>query len=112
MAEQAVQNLIAEVEALALPFYRLRNTQALLVVPETSGHHGIQSPFPGVPERRMAEVMPEAYRLRQVFIQTCSARDRARDPGYFPGVRHARPVMVTLGLKEHLGLMHQPSESL
>ena len=65
-----------------------------------------------VAERRVAHVVAEADRLRQVLVQAQRPGDAARDPGRLERVRHARAVVVAGRVDEDLRLALQPPERL
>src|SRR5437763_1799394 len=72
----------------------------------------IQRRLAEMPERRVAEVVPQTDRLHQVLVEPQRARDGARDLCDLQRVGEPRPVVVTLGRHEHLGLMLEPPERL
>ena len=72
----------------------------------------VQHVLADVAERRVADVMAEPDRLRQVLVETQRARDRARDPGHLERVGQPRAVVVALRRDEHLGLVLEPPERL
>ncbi len=85
--------------------WRKRSREPLL-------EHLVQRLLPGVPERRVAEVVAEPDRLDEVLVQPQRARDAAGDAGRLERVGQARAVVVALGGDEDLGLVHQPAEGL
>src|SRR5439155_680701 len=58
-----------------------------------------------VAERRMPEVVAEADRLDEVFVQAERACDTARDARGLERVREPRTEVVALGIDEHLRLV-------
>jgi len=62
-------------------------------------------------ERRMAQVVREGNRLRQVFLQAKLAGDSPADLCDFQTVREASAVMVVGDGGEDLRLTHQPAKS-
>ena len=100
----------------AVALERVHHPQRLLVVAEAAAEALVQQPverlLAGVPERRMAEVVPEADRLRQVLVQPQGARHRARDAAGLERVREAGAVVVALGRDEDLGLVLEAAEAL
>ena len=65
-----------------------------------------------VAEGRVAEIMSEPDRLRQILVQPQRPGDGAGDPARLQRVAQPRPVMVALGRDEDLGLVLQPPERL
>ena len=63
-------------------------------------------------ERRMPEVVAKADRLDEILVERQRPCDRPGDLRDLKRVREPRAVMVALGRNEHLGLVHQPAESL
>ena len=71
----------------------------------------VERRFPGVAERRMADVVGQRNRFGQVFVQPQSPGDGPRDLGHFQRVRQPRPVVVVHRSDQHLGLPGHPAES-
>jgi hypothetical protein len=107
--EDAVADLLGQVQ---LP----RDPLGLLVVaeaaPEGLAQATVELVLTGMAERRVAHVVPEADRLRQVLVQAQRARDHARDPRRLERVRHARSVVVAGRVDEDLRLLLEPAEGL
>ena len=121
MAPDAVAHFPRQVQPLfigpvpgAAVLQDLHRAQALRVVPEPSvdRHRLVQGLLARVPERRVAEVMPQDDRLGQVLVQPDRPRDRPRDLRHLQGVGQARPVVIAFGRDEHLRLVHQAAEGL
>ena len=74
------------------------------------GERGIQRLLSGMAERRMAEVVGQAKRLGQVFIEAQRASDRPADLRDFDAMRQANAVMIAVRRDEHLGLVAQAAE--
>jgi hypothetical protein len=70
----------------------------------------IERSFSRVAERRMAEIVGEAERFRQILIEPQLAANRAGDLRHFKTVRQSRAVMVAFVEQEHLRLVGQPPE--
>ena len=68
--------------------------------------------LPGVPERRVPDVVAEAQRLGQRLVERQVAGDGAADLGDVEGVGEPGDVVVALGVHEDLGLVLQPAERL
>src|SRR5688500_3650133 len=58
-------------------------------------------------ERRVAEVMRQGDRLREILIQGERAGDRATDRGDFDGVRESRQQMIAGTIQKDLRLVLQ-----
>jgi hypothetical protein len=111
VAQDAVADLLGQVQAAPLALQVLHHPNALLVVtevPEDLGHRILAS----VPERRVPEVVREAGRLSQVLVQAECPRDRPRDLRHLHRVRQARAIVVALRRDEDLGLVLQAAERL
>ena len=107
-----VANLPREVESTPVVLEHVHDAQALLVVPEPSGHERVEHALAGVAERRMTQIVAERDRLGQLFVQSKHLRDRARDLRDLECVREARAVVVALRREEDLRLVLQPAERL
>ena len=103
--EDAVDDLCREIEPA-------RDLRRLLVVAKSRLEQRIERCFARVPERRMAEVVPEPDRLGEILVQLQRAGDYARDAARFERVRHARAVMVAGRVDEDLRLPLQAAERL
>ena len=58
-------------------------------------HLAVQFLFAGVRERRMADIVNQRQRFRQVFIQPQRVRDRSRDLRHLDGM--GQPVAEMVG---------------
>src|SRR5918992_5833256 len=72
----------------------------------------VEDPLAGVPEGRMAEIVAEPDRLREVLVQAEGARDPPRDPAGLERVREPGAVVVALRRDEHLRLVLEPPKGL
>src|SRR5919107_259204 len=72
----------------------------------------VEDPLAGVAEGRVAEVVAEPDRLREVLVQAECARDAPRDPARLERVREPGAVMVALRRDENLRLVLEPPERL
>src|SRR2546423_1216554 len=63
-------------------------------------------------EGRVAEIVRERNRLREVLVQPQRARDRPGDLGDFEGVREASAEVVFLGIDEDLRLVLEAAKRL
>jgi len=66
--------------------------------------------LPGMAEGRMAQIMREANRLGEHFIEPERACDRPADLCDFQGVRQARSVKIALVIYEDLRLINESAE--
>ena len=93
-------------------FELVDDAQRLQVVLEAAVrlHAVVQRVLAGVTERRVAEVVREADRFGERFVQLQRARDGARDLRDFDRVRQPRAVQVAFVIDEHLRLVDQTAE--
>ena len=70
----------------------------------------VERAFAGMAERRMAEVVGQRQRLRQILVEAERAGERAGDLGDFERVGQPRAEMIALVIDEHLGLVGEPAE--
>src|SRR5581483_5349815 len=92
----------------------LGNRGGLLVVAEAAvrAQQLVERGLTGVTERRMAHVVAEADRLREVFVEPKRTGDDACDARRLERVRHARAVVVAGRVDEDLRLPLQTAERL
>ena len=94
----------------------LRDAHRMLVVAELAAEALLQARIErrlaDVPERRVAEVVPEPDRLDEVLVEPQRARHGARDLRDLERVGQPRAVVVALGRDEHLRLVLEPPERL
>jgi hypothetical protein len=107
VVRDAVPHLPREVQALE----NLDDPHGLEVVPEPRVERGDHL-LAEVTEGRMAEIVPQADRLDQVFVEAERPGDGPRHLGDLERVGQADPVMVALGCEEYLGLVTQAAERL
>ncbi len=82
-----------------------------IMVKATGARHCIlQGVLAGMAERRMAEVVGEAERLRQVLVQPQHPGDGAPDLRDFYAVGEADAVMISIGRDKDLGLVTKPAK--
>ena len=74
--------------------------------------NGRERLLPEVPERRVAEIVPERDGLGQVLVQPQRAGDRARDVADVERVRESHAVVIAFRREEHLGLVLEAAERL
>ncbi len=107
--EDAVAHLVREVEATC-------DREGVLVVPEVTAealvHGRVERLLAGVSERRVTHVVTEADRLDEILVQLERPRHDARDRRRLERVRHARAVVVALGVDEDLRLALQAAKRL
>ena len=112
VAQDAVAHRRGQVEALD----HLDDAQRVLVVAEAAAEAlaagAVEHVLADVPERRVAEVVAEPDRLREVLVEPQRARHRARDLRRLERVGEPRAVVVALRRDEHLGLVLEPAERL
>src|SRR5581483_1906346 len=112
MLRDAVAHFPRQVEPFAVVLEHVDDAEALLVVVEAAGHQLIDHPLAGVPERRVAEIVPERDRFGELFVQAKDLGDRARDLRDLERVRQARAVVIAGRGEEDLRLVLQPAERL
>ena len=88
------------------------HAQRLQVVLEAAVllHALVQRVLPGVPERRVAEVVRQRDRLDEVLVDAELPGDRATDLRDLERVRQARAEEVAFVVDEDLGLVLEPAE--
>ena len=103
---------VQPVEVRIAALGRGHGAQGLGVVVEAAEvrEAGIERPLARMPERRVAEVVRQRQRLREVLVEAERARERAGDLGDFQGVGQPRAVMVALVEHEDLGLVLEAAE--
>ncbi len=74
-------------------------------------HGGIERPFAGMAEGRMAEVVGKGESLGQIFVHSERARHGAGDLRHFEAVGEPGSVVIALVIDEDLRLVGQPAES-
>ena len=70
----------------------------------------VQRALAGVPERRMADVVHQRQRLRQVLVQSQRLGHAARNLHHLDGVGQAAAKVVGRATGKHLRLARQPAE--
>ena len=93
-------------------FELVDDAQRLQIVLEAAvrAHAFVERVLAGVPERRVAEIVREADRFGQRFVELQCARDRAGDLRDFDRVREPRAVQIALVIDEHLRLVDQAAK--
>ena len=69
-----------------------------------------QRPLAGVPEGRVAQIVRQGQRLRQVLVEAQHAGDGAGDLRHLQAVGEARAIVVALVEHEHLRLVGEAPE--
>ena len=72
--------------------------------------HSLQRVLAAMAERRMAEVMGQAQRLGQVFVQPQRPGHRPPDLRHFDRMGQANAEMIAVGRDEHLRLVAEAAE--
>ena len=112
VADDAVAHLPGQVQPLAVFLQPLHHPQGLLIVGKAPGHDLVQQPLSRMSKGGVPQVVPQSDGLSKVLVQGQAPGDGAGDTGDLQGVGHAGAVVVPLRLKEHLGLVLQPPESV
>ena len=110
VVQDAHARLVAEVQAAAVALKNVHNAQALLVVLEAAGVYLRQRALSGVAEWGMPQIVPQRYRLGQIFVQRERPRDGARKAADLQRVGQARAVVVALRLEKDLRLVLEAAE--
>ena len=112
VAQDAVAHRRREVEVLE----HVDHAQGVLVVAEAAAEalapRAVEDVLADVPERRVAEVVPQPDRLREVLVEPQRPGHRARDLRRLQRVGEPRAVVVALRRHEDLGLVLEPPERL
>ena len=103
---------IEPVKTRVLRFEFVDDAQRLKIMLEAAEilHAGIERVLSGVAERRVAQIVSEAYRFRQHLVESECACNRPANLRNFQGVRQPRAIKVTLVIHEYLCLVHEPAE--
>ena len=73
-------------------------------------HALVERILPGMPERRVAEIVREANRLGQRFVQTQRRSDGATDLCHLERVRDASAIQIAFVIDENLGFVDQSAK--
>ncbi|MPM80179.1 hypothetical protein SDC9_127226 [bioreactor metagenome] len=101
MVQDTVAHLPGQVEA-ALAFKHLNHAQALLVMAKAAADQAVHCTLPDMSKWRMAQIMPQGNRLRQILIEPQPPGNAARHLGDFKRMRQAGTVMVPLRRNKYL----------
>ena len=74
-------------------------------------HRGVERPFAGMAERRMAEVVGKGESLSQILVDVERPGHGAGDLRHFEAMGEPGAVMIALVIDEDLRLVGQPAES-
>ena len=115
MLDQPLEGFPSEIEAIVIRIATLEpgdDPQSLGVVVETAEcrHARFQHILAGMAEGRMAEVVRQGQRLRQILIEPEGAGERAGDLADLDGMGQAGAEMIALMIDEDLGLVLEPAE--
>ena len=88
------------------------DAQALLVVIEPARYELVDDPLPGMPERRVAQVVPERDGFGQFLVEPQDLGDAPGDLRHLERVREPCPVVVAGGREKHLRLVLETPERL
>jgi hypothetical protein len=75
-------------------------------------HHRVERILPAMAEGRVAEVVGQRQRLRQILLERQFARDGPRDLRDLQDVGQPGPEMVALVVDEDLRLVLQPRKAV
>jgi hypothetical protein len=81
-----------------------------MVEPAGIGHRRLKRILPGVAERRVAEIVSETERLRQVLVESKGAGHRAADLRDFDAMGQADAVVIAVRRDEDLRLVTKTPE--
>ena len=116
MADDAVADVLAQVQARPIALEHLHDPQRVLVVAkpaaEALAQALVEHRLADVPERRVPEVVAEPDGLGEVLVEAQRPRDRAGDLRDLDRVGQPRAVVVALRCHEDLGLVLEPPERL
>src|SRR5690348_7973315 len=101
MLGQSLERLPAGVEPVEIGIWRLEpghqaNAVGIVVEPAGVRQRGLERAFPGMAERRMAEVVGEAQGLGQILVEAKRSRDGPTDLGDLDAVREPDPEMIAV----------------
>ena len=97
---------------MAVLFYHIHDSQALLIVLESVPMEAVKRILPGMSEGGMPQVVPQRDGLGQILIQFQRPGNGSGYLRHLKGVCKPCAVMIALGRYEHLGLVLHPSERL
>ena len=117
MAQDAVADVVGEVQARPAPLEDVDDAQRVLEVPEAVGPEAlaqaaVEHGLADVAEGRVAEVVPQPDRLGEVLVEAQRPGHGPRDLGDLERVGQPRAVVVALGRDEDLGLVLEAAERL
>ena len=108
----ALAHRVGQVQARAIFFQHFDNAAALFVVAKRVPLRVRDCGLAGVAERRVPEVVPQADRFDQIFVQAQCARDGAGDLRHLQRVREPRAIVIAKRRDKDLRFMFQPAKRL
>ena len=93
-------------------FELIDDAQRLQIVLEAAvrPHACVQRVLPGMTERRVAQIVREADRFGERFVQLQCSRDRACDLRHFDRMRQPSAIQIAFVIDEYLGLVDQATK--
>ena len=115
MLDQALERLPGEIEPVecrVTPLEAGHDPQRLGIVIEAAigRHQPVELLLPGMPERRVAEIVRQGDRLGQILVEPKRPGDRAGDLRHLETMGEAGAIMIPLVIDEHLRLVLEPAE--
>jgi|TARA_B110000263_G_scaffold248309_1_gene262906 hypothetical protein len=110
MSANTLNYFSAQVQAPAIFFQRLDNSNAVTAVMKTIRHEIVQHTFAKMPERCVTKVVAHADSLDQVLVQIERTRNRAAYLCDLKRVGQARYEVIADRRYKHLALVLQASE--
>ena len=115
MLGDTLQSLPGQVQSVEFGVSRLQRRDysdglPIMVKTAIGRHHVIERFFASVTERRVAQIMRQRQRFREILVQRQRPGDRARDLRDLQAVRQAGSIVIALVIDENLGLVLQPAE--
>ena len=110
MVSDPVSGLPCKIKPLIVLFKQFNHPHALLAVFESKRADIVKGSLTGVTEGSMPQIMPQSDSFREVLVQAKCFCNCSRILGNFKSVSKPCSVMITLGSKENLGFILEPSE--
>jgi uncharacterized protein YgbK (DUF1537 family) len=111
MIQNAVKYFPRQIQTSSVLLQNRYNTDALLIVAKSKRTDTVERPLTGMTERRMPEIVPEADRFGQVFVEKKRSRNGTGDLRNFERVRKTGTEVIVGRTKENLRFMFQTAES-
>jgi len=112
MFQNTVSDLKGEIQSLPVLLQEIDDPQALIGMVESPRDNLIQGILPGMPKRRMTQVVSQGDGLCQILIETERFGDRSCNLRNLKGMRQSGPVMIAHWNEKDLGFMFQSPEGL